>query len=111
MLAVRLAWLEQAEGGRQMLPVFMDEVLTTSDPDRYLQVVKSVHELIENGRQMFYLTAQENEAGAWENDRMQPPARIVAMTAVRGGQRRAPVREGMRSRTLRAPHTPRPSTR
>src|SRR5690625_1656880 len=109
MLAVRLAWLEQAEGGRQMLPVFMDEVLTTSDPDRYLQVVKSVHELIENGRQMFYLTAQENEAGAWENDRTQPPVHIVDMTEVRRGQRIAPVRESMPDRTMQAPDIPDPN--
>jgi len=109
MLAVRLAWLEQAESGRNKLPVFMDEVLTTSDPDRYLQVVKSTHELIENGRQMFYLTAQDNEAAAWENEHMQPPVHIVNMTEARRGQRIAPVQASMPDRTMPAPVIPDPS--
>lgn len=68
LLAVRLAWMEQIEEGRAPLPVFMDEVLTTSDPDRYHQVVEATGDLIAAGRQMFYLTAQEGEAQAWQRD-------------------------------------------
>lgn len=65
MLAVRLAWIEQQEQQNEPLPVFMDEVLTTSDADRYRAVVGAVRTLIENGRQLFYLTAQSDDAQAW----------------------------------------------
>lgn len=65
LLALRLAWIESAERNREPLPVFMDEVLTTSDPDRYRQVVESVQDIAAGGRQMFYLTAQRDEAAAW----------------------------------------------
>jgi len=65
LLALRLAWIEQAERNRVPLPVFLDEVLTTSDPDRYRQVVESIQEIAAAGRQMFYLTAQPGEAAAW----------------------------------------------
>lgn len=65
LLAVRLAWIERLEDQIEPLPVFMDEVLTTTDPDRYQAVVASVQELVEDGRQMFYLTAQRDDAAAW----------------------------------------------
>ncbi|QOC23120.1 AAA family ATPase [Wenzhouxiangella sp. AB-CW3] len=65
LLALRLAWIEQAELDSEPLPVFMDEVLTTSDPDRYQLVVEAVQDIARDGRQMFYLTAQSDEATAW----------------------------------------------
>lgn len=65
MLAVRLAWIEQLEQGSESLPVFMDEVLTTSDADRYRAVVGSIGTLVDSGRQLFYLTAQSDDAEAW----------------------------------------------
>jgi DNA repair exonuclease SbcCD ATPase subunit len=87
LLAVRLAWIEQAERNREPLPVFMDEVLTTSDPDRYRLVVESVQEIAGGGRQMFYLTAQSDEAtawAAWAGEGPQP--HTVDMAEVRRGQ-------------------------
>jgi DNA repair exonuclease SbcCD ATPase subunit len=87
LLAVRLAWIEQAERNREPLPVFMDEVLTTSDPDRYRLVVESVQEIALGGRQMFYLTAQSDEATAWAawiEDGPQP--HTVDMAEIRAGQ-------------------------
>lgn len=87
LLAVRLAWIEQAERNREPLPVFMDEVLTTSDPDRYRLVVESVQEIAEGGRQMFYLTAQSDEAtawAAWVGEGPQP--HTIDMADVRRGQ-------------------------
>lgn len=87
LLAVRLAWIEQAERNREPLPVFMDEVLTTSDPDRYRLVVESVQEIAAGGRQMFYLTAQSDEAtawAAWVGEGPQP--HTVDMAEVRRGQ-------------------------
>jgi DNA repair exonuclease SbcCD ATPase subunit len=87
LLAVRLAWIEQAERNREPLPVFMDEVLTTSDPDRYRLVVESVQDIAAGGRQMFYLTAQSDEAtawAAWVGEGRQP--HTVDMAEVRRGQ-------------------------
>ncbi|MFW5815716.1 MAG: ATP-binding protein, partial [Wenzhouxiangella sp.] len=65
MLSVRLAWIEQLESRFEALPLFMDEALTTSDPDRYRAIVQAVGELISGGRQIFYLTAQSDDAEAW----------------------------------------------
>ncbi len=87
MLAVRLAWIEQQEQHSQVLPVFMDEVLTTSDADRYRAVVGAVRALIDNGRQLFYLTAQSDDAQAWWawlGDGLQPHA--IDMAEVRRGE-------------------------
>ena len=87
LLALRLAWIEQAEQGREPLPVFMDEVLTTSDPDRYRLIVESVQEIATAGRQMFYLTAQSDEATAWAAWAEDGPApHVVDMAEVRQGQ-------------------------
>lgn len=87
LLALRLAWIEQAEQGREPLPVFLDEVLTTSDPDRYRQIVESVQEIATGGRQMFYLTAQSDEATAWAAWAEDGPApHIIDMAEVRRGQ-------------------------
>ncbi len=87
LLALRLAWIEQAEQHRESLPVFMDEVLTTSDPDRYRLVVESIQEISRSGRQMFYLTAQSGEAAAWSEwagDGHKP--HVIDMAEVRRGQ-------------------------
>ncbi len=87
LLALRLAWIEQAERNREPLPVFMDEVLTTSDPDRYRLIVESVQEICSGGRQMFYLTAQGDEATAWAAWAGDGPApHVVDMAEVRKGQ-------------------------
>ena len=87
LLALRLAWIEQAEQGREPLPVFMDEVLTTSDPDRYRLIVESVQEIASGGRQMFYLTAQSDEATAWAAWAEEGPApHVIDMAEVRREQ-------------------------
>ncbi|NBB68697.1 MAG: hypothetical protein GVY33_00005, partial [Alphaproteobacteria bacterium] len=87
LLALRLAWIEQAEREREPLPVFMDEVLTTSDPDRYRLVVEAVQEIAVGGRQMFYLTAQSDEAAAWADwAEGGPQPHTVDMAEVRSGQ-------------------------
>lgn len=87
LLALRLAWIEQAEQNREPLPVFMDEVLTTSDPDRYQHVVEAVQEIVAGGRQMFYLTAQGDEVAAWSDRAGEGPApHHIDMAEVRKGQ-------------------------
>lgn len=86
LLAVRLAWIERLEDQAEALPVFMDEVLTTTDPDRYEAVVSSVQELVAEGRQMFYLTAQRDDAHAWSEWAGDGPApHLIDMADVRAG--------------------------
>ena len=84
LLAVRLAWIERAEERAEPLPVFMDEVLTTTDPARYRAVVESVQEMAANGRQMFYLTAQSDDAQAWSTWATDGPSpKLIDMAEVR----------------------------
>ncbi|RFF28487.1 MULTISPECIES: AAA family ATPase [unclassified Wenzhouxiangella] len=111
LLAVRLAWIEQAERNREPLPVFMDEVLTTSDPDRYQLVVQSVQEIAAGGRQMFYLTAQSDEATAWAAwvDKG-PQPHTVDMAEVRRGQIE-PLRLSMPAGERRKREVPEPGKR
>ncbi len=87
LLATRLAWIEQAEQGCESLPVFMDEVLTTSDPDRYHAVVRAVQELAVDHRQAIYLTAQPDDARAWTEWAGDGPGpHVIDMARVRAGQ-------------------------
>jgi DNA repair protein SbcC/Rad50 len=87
LLAVRLAWIERAEARAEPLPVFMDEVLTTTDPARYRAVVESVQELAAAGRQMFYLTAQSDDAHAWSTWATEGPTpHLIEMAEVRADQ-------------------------
>ena len=96
MLALRLAWIEQLETRSEPLPLFMDEVLTTTDPDRYRAIVRAAGELVGSGRQIFYLTAQSDDAEAWREwlDTAHPPCEIdmaeVRRTEVRQLEFRMP---------------------
>ena len=66
LLAVRIAFAVETERGRTPLPFFLDEALTTADPERYQAAVESLRRLAEeDGRQIFYLTAQPDEAAYW----------------------------------------------
>ena len=66
LLAVRVAFALEAEKGRTPLPLFLDEALTTADPDRFRAVADSLRRLSEeDGRQIFYLTAQPEEGRYW----------------------------------------------
>ena len=66
LLAVRVAFALEAEKGRAPLPLFLDEALTTADPERFRAVADSLQRLSEEGgRQIFYLTAQPEERRYW----------------------------------------------
>ena len=66
LLAVRVAFAIEAEKGRAPLPLFLDEALTTADPERFRAVADSLRRLSEEGgRQIFYLTAQPEEGRYW----------------------------------------------
>jgi uncharacterized protein YhaN len=84
LLAVRLAFAIEAEKGRASLPLFLDEVLTTADPDRYRSVAESIQLFAtQQDRQVFYLTAQPQDAVPWVSNGDAAPHRID-MGEVRG---------------------------
>lgn len=66
LLAARLAFLEASEGERR-LPVFLDEVLGYSDPERFRAVVESLRAVAREGRQIVYLTCQPSDVAAWRS--------------------------------------------
>lgn len=67
LLAMRLAWARLQEQGREALPLFLDEALTTSDEHRFGRVADSLEQLArDEGRQVFYLSARRHEVALWE---------------------------------------------
>ena len=66
LLAIRIAFAMEAERGRTPLPLFLDEALTTADPERFQAAADSLRRFAEEeGRQIFYLTAQPDELRYW----------------------------------------------
>ena len=66
LLAVRIAFALEAEKGRTPLPLFLDEALTTADPERFRAAAVSLRRFAEEEeRQIFYLTAQPEEVRYW----------------------------------------------
>lgn len=66
LIALRLAWAEQSEQHTESLPFFLDEALTTTDPERFDAVASALaDEAAERGRQIFYLTAQAEDLERW----------------------------------------------
>ncbi len=61
LLALKIAFAEQAEG-EATLPMVFDEVLANTDILRFREVAASMAELVKEGRQLFYLTCQEPDA-------------------------------------------------
>ena len=67
LLAVRLAFaLEQEPEGVRM-PLFLDEVLTNSDPERFDHVVQLLSQLAQEGRQIFYFTCNPDDVWRWQS--------------------------------------------
>ncbi len=64
LLAVRLAFAVEAEQGTS-LPILLDEVLSSSDPERFAAIAECVLALVEQDRQVFYFTCQPSDAAAW----------------------------------------------
>ncbi len=57
LLAARIAFAEEVEQGK-VLPLFLDEALDQSDPQRFEAIVRSLGRIAhEQGRQIFYLTS------------------------------------------------------
>ncbi len=67
LIALRLAWAQQNEHRDDPLPLFLDEALTTTDPERFDAVASALAaESRERGRQIFYLTAQAEDMQRWQ---------------------------------------------
>lgn len=82
LMAVRLAFALEAERGREPMPFFLDEALTTSDPERFRAVTASLRTVAsEGGRQVFYLTAQPLDATLWADGDEMP--RVIDIAKVR----------------------------
>lgn len=64
LLAARMAYLGQFEGD-EPLPLFLDEVLSTTDQARFEAIAGCLFELAAEGRQIFYLTANPADVLAW----------------------------------------------
>ena len=64
LLAVRIAFIETMEAGAR-LPLVLDEALGNSDDQRAEAVIDAVVELARDGRQVFFLTARQDEAERW----------------------------------------------
>ena len=65
LMAIRLAFLEENE--ERMLPIFLDEVLGSSDDDRARHIIDAVIAIARTGRQVFYATAQADEVAKWRS--------------------------------------------
>ena len=60
LFAIRLAFIEEVEGQSVNMPIFLDEVLATSDDVRAKAMVDAILEIAKD-RQVFYFTAQLDE--------------------------------------------------
>ncbi|MDZ7799624.1 MAG: hypothetical protein U5K81_02370 [Trueperaceae bacterium] len=68
LLAVRISFATEAERGREPLPLFLDEALTTADPERFHAVADALRQVArQQGRQVFYLTARADDAAFWRS--------------------------------------------
>ncbi len=82
LLAARLAFIERVEKGGPKTPLFLDEVLSISDPERFQAIASAVLELCAEGRQVFYATADQAEADEWrriaaEEGHDEPELRLI----------------------------------
>lgn len=68
LLASRVAYavtLEQT-AGLEPMPLFLDEALTTADPERFAAVARALLSLAAAGRQIIYLSARLDDARSWQ---------------------------------------------
>ena len=83
LIAARLAFLDDLEKTTGVrLPLLLDEILCNSDDDRTSAVIQAVADIAADGRQVFYFTAQHDEAGKWQafdRERKQCALKIIAL--------------------------------
>lgn len=77
LLAVRMARVLKVERNHHSLPLFIDEALTTSDPQRAAAVITNLQALaVEQDRQIIYLAASDYELQLWHHLTDKPPIHI-----------------------------------
>ena len=85
LLAVRIAFALELEQGCRPLPFILDESLSTADPARFKEAVASLALFArENDRQIFYLTAQPDDAAYWTAEH--PEVQCIDLGHLRGRQ-------------------------
>ncbi len=90
-LAIRLAWIKHLEQKKEYppLPIFLDEVLLTSDEERFRAIGKSLISLArDEGRQIIYLAARSNEAIHWK-EIVQDRPHLIELDEIRALPNRA----------------------
>ncbi len=66
LLAARLAALEHMESGGEPLPLCLDEALATTDASRFEAIASVILDLVNEGRQVLYFTADQGEVAQWQ---------------------------------------------
>ncbi|MFW6271173.1 MAG: ATP-binding protein, partial [Bacillota bacterium] len=64
LFSVRMAFVVIQEKGIN-LPLYLDETLANADDQRAEAIIRSVLEIVSEGRQCFYFTAQKDEVKKW----------------------------------------------
>lgn len=72
LVAARMAFVQYMEDTSIQppgirLPIFLDETLANSDDQRACQIIQAALHLAQQGRQIFYLTAQQDELAKWQS--------------------------------------------
>ena len=86
LLAVRLAFIAENEGAAKP-PIFLDESLTSSDPERFAAIAdKLACWAGEQNRRVFYLSSNPVDGKAWENALKQsglPQPEVIDLALIR----------------------------
>jgi exonuclease SbcC len=94
LLAARLAFVEDAEGG-EPLPLLLDDALSATDPTRFAAVSGALLDLVSaQGRQILVFTASPAAVAAWQQTLAaagQANAPVIDLAAVRTGAAMAPL--------------------
>lgn len=86
LMAVRLGYVSVIERDAEPLPVFLDEALTTTDPERFDAIARNLKDAAnDDGRQIFYLSAQPADVIRWERAIGESPHHLD-LPAVRFGE-------------------------
>jgi hypothetical protein len=65
ILAIRLAFMEIAEVGQSQYPLFLDEVMSHADDERFQYIAEALFEVAKLGRQIFYFSCQKGCIETW----------------------------------------------
>jgi len=109
ILAARLAFAEEAERGAD-LPLFLDEALDHSDPERFHAIARSLARMVaDDGRQIFYLSNDPTDVERFRvafDAEGGDPLKLIDLGAIRGQAARVDGPETLRV----APLAPVPSS-